>query len=204
MKYAGLRRALDVLVAAATLLVTAPVLALIGLAIRVVDGPPVFFRQSRAGRFMRPFLLWKFRTMIVDADRYLDTDGRPTRERVTRVGSILRLTSLDELPQLYNVLRGDMALVGPRPVPLSYCAAMDDRQRSRFNVRPGLTGLAQVRGRHTDSWTQRLEHDLEYVERRSWRLDIEIILRTIPALLRPSRVLDRNPDNLDLDVDGRS
>jgi lipopolysaccharide/colanic/teichoic acid biosynthesis glycosyltransferase len=161
--------------AAAALLVLAPVLAAVALAVRLDVGAPVLFRQRRPGRFGEPFALIKFRTMR-DGD---GTDG----ERLTRLGRFLRASSLDELPELWNVLRGEMSLVGPRPLLTQYLGRYDDEQARRHSVRPGLTGWAQVNGRNAVDWEERLAMDVWYVDHRSLGLDARIVWRTIFAVV---------------------
>jgi lipopolysaccharide/colanic/teichoic acid biosynthesis glycosyltransferase len=183
------KRALDVLGASVGLTIGAPLLAASALAIRLEDRGAVFFRQERVGLDGRPFEVLKLRTMIVDAHTqgagYAVDKGD---SRITRVGNLLRRTSLDELPQLWNVLRGEMSLVGPRPT-LSYQVEQyTERQRRRLEVRPGLTGWAQVNGRASLSWPERIELDVWYVEHRSLALDLRILLRTASVLLRPGVV----------------
>ena len=157
-------------------------LAATALAIRVQMGAPVLFRQERAGMDGVPFTLVKFRTMTVrEGDSF---DPSEDGVRLTPLGRRLRRLSLDELPQVWNVLRGDMALVGPRPLPTVYVERYDERQRGRLAVRPGITGLAQVSGRNAISWEDKLEVDVEYVERRSVSLDLQILWRTVAAVLR--------------------
>jgi lipopolysaccharide/colanic/teichoic acid biosynthesis glycosyltransferase len=145
--------------------------------VRVSMGSPVLFCQQRPGLGGRPFTLVKFRTMR-DAT---DPAGRPLpdAQRLTRVGRLLRRTSLDELPQLWNVLKGDMSLVGPRPLLMEYLPRYNDRQRRRHDVRPGITGWAQVNGRNALSWEEKFEHDVWYVEHRSLGLDVKIVLMTL-------------------------
>lgn len=160
-----------------------PVLALLAVVVRVVEGPPVLFRQERAGQGGRPFRVRKFRTMRASAGPD-DTD----EDRITRVGSFLRSSSLDELPSLINVVRGEMNLVGPRPLPVAYIALYSPAQARRLEVKPGLTGLLQVRGRNALSWEEKFALDTWYVEHRSWRLDLRILLETPLAVLRGSGI----------------
>ncbi len=175
-----------------------PVLCLIGIVIKAADGGYVFFHQQRLGRSARAFKIWKFRTMIVNADRFLDENGVATRERVTRVGRFLRRFSLDELPQLINILKGDMSLVGPRPVLPEHYDRYTDEQRGRFAMKPGVTGLAQINGRNELPWSKRIEFDLEYIRRFSLLLDMKIIFRTVIMLLSGGvQSLDRNPEKVD-------
>ena len=178
----AVKRLLDVVGAAVALLVTAPLQAVIAIALRITQGSPVVFAQERPGLGGQPFRLYKFRTMR-DAH---DGDGRPLPdgERITRLGRLLRHTSLDELPELYNVLRGDMSLVGPRPLLMSYLERYSPEQARRHEVRPGLTGLAQVEGRNQLSWEERFDHDVWYVDHATVWLDLKIIARTVGMVLR--------------------
>jgi lipopolysaccharide/colanic/teichoic acid biosynthesis glycosyltransferase len=178
-----LSRVLDVVVAAALLLVASPLLALAALAIRLESRGPVFYRQLRVGRDAEPFQLWKLRTMVPGAESMgagiyvLEGDAR-----ITRVGRMLRRFSLDELPNLVNVLRGEMAIVGPRPTVQEQVDRYTDRQRRRLEVKPGITGWAQINGRTSLSWPERIELDVWYVEHRSMRLDLRILARTARML----------------------
>ena len=180
-----MNRTLDVALAAAGLLATSPVLAAAALAIKLEDGGPILYRQTRVGKDAADFELLKLRTMVVGAERrgagWAVNRGDP---RITRVGRVLRRLSLDELPQLWNVVRGDMSLIGPRPTLRYQVETYDARQRRRLDVKPGLTGWAQVHGRAALPWAERIELDVWYVENRSPRVDLEILLRTPPALFR--------------------
>lgn len=170
------KRLFDVLVSGTLLLVLSPVIAAVSALIRRSMGPPVLFRQQRPGLGGRIFTLYKFRTMI---------DGPGTdAERLTDVGRFVRSTSLDELPQLWNVLKGDMSLVGPRPLLPQYLERYSERQARRHEVRPGITGLAQVSGRNALTWEDRFELDVQYVEKLSPILDARIVGRTILSVLR--------------------
>jgi sugar transferase EpsL len=171
-----MKRLVDVIGALVGLLVAAPVMAAVGAAIRWTMGPPVLFRQVRAGKDGRLFTLFKFRTMV--------PGSADDAARATPLGLLLRSTSLDELPELFNVLRGDMSLVGPRPLLPEYLPLYTPTQARRHEVRPGLTGYAQVNGRNSTSWTERLALDVEYVERRTMALDLAIIVRTVGAVFR--------------------
>lgn len=176
-----IKRAIDITAGAAALVVLSPVIAATALAVRLRLGRGVLFRQTRAGLDGEPFDVLKFRTMT-DA-RGADGDLLPDDERLTSFGHRLRATSLDELPQLVNVARGDMSVVGPRPLPVDYVERYDDVQRRRLLARPGLTGWAQVHGRNSLDWPDRLAHDVDYVERASPVLDARIVLRTIRIVL---------------------
>jgi lipopolysaccharide/colanic/teichoic acid biosynthesis glycosyltransferase len=177
------RRALDVLLAGSLVVVTAPILAIAAIAIRLESGGPVFYRQRRVGKHGRPFDVWKLRTMVPGAESmgagiYI-VEGDP---RITRVGGLLRRFSLDELPNLINVLRGDMAMVGPRPTVQEQVDRYTERQRRRLEVKPGITGWAQINGRTSLPWPERIELDVWYVEHRSLRLDLRILARTARML----------------------
>jgi lipopolysaccharide/colanic/teichoic acid biosynthesis glycosyltransferase len=178
-----LNRAVDVGIAATGLAVSSPLLALAALAVKLEDGGPVLYRQTRVGRDGRDFELLKLRTMVVGAEKlgagWAVNEGDP---RITRIGRVLRRLSLDELPQLWNVVRGEMSIVGPRPTLRYQVDQYDERQRHRLDVRPGITGWAQIHGRAKLSWAERIELDLWYVEHRSTRLDATILLRTPLAL----------------------
>ena len=178
-----MNRALDVVLSAALLVVAAPVLALAAIAIRLESRGPVFYRQLRVGRNGESFELWKLRTMVPGAESmgagiYV-LEGDP---RITRSGRLLRRFSLDELPNLVNVLRGEMAIVGPRPTVQEQVDRYTERQRRRLEVRPGITGWAQINGRTSLPWPERIELDVWYVEHRSLRLDLRILARTARML----------------------
>mgnify|MGYP001823769377 CR=1 FL=1 len=193
----GIKFTVDRILALLALIVLAPVFLIIALAIKLDDGGPVFFSHKRAGLNGHSFDIWKFRSMIVDADRFLDESGAPTANRITRVGKFLRQTSMDELPQLYNILIADMSLVGPRPVLPEHIQRYSAEQKRRFEIRPGLTGLAQVNGRNTLKWSKRLELDVQYLDQFNLLLDVVIVFKTIAMLLTTSvSRLDRNPDEV--------
>jgi lipopolysaccharide/colanic/teichoic acid biosynthesis glycosyltransferase len=171
-------RALDVAIAGTVLVVSSPLLALSALAVKL-DGGPVLYRQSRVGKDGVDFELLKLRTMVVGAETMgagFAVDKGDSR--ITRAGRLLRRLSLDELPQLWNVLRGDMSLIGPRPTLRYQVEQYDDRQRRRLEIRPGLTGWAQIHGRAGLPWPERIEYDLWYVDHRSPKTDALILLRT--------------------------
>jgi lipopolysaccharide/colanic/teichoic acid biosynthesis glycosyltransferase len=178
-----LNRALDAAVAALGLALAAPFVAAAAVAIRLEDGGPVLYRQTRVGRDGVDFELLKLRTMVEGAERqgagFAVDEGDP---RITKVGAVLRKLSIDELPQLWNVVRGEMSLIGPRPTLRYQVERYDERQRRRLEVRPGITGWAQIHGRAELSWPERIELDVWYVEHRSPRTDMLILLRTPLAL----------------------
>lgn len=171
-----IKRGMDLALSGAALLILSPVFLIVALLVRVNLGSPVLFRQERPGYGERVFRLCKFRTMT---DRR-DAAGEllPDAERLTVFGAWLRRTSLDELPELWNIFRGDMSLIGPRPLLVGYLPYYTERERLRHTVRPGLTGLAQVSGRNFITWDDRLEKDAEYVERLSFLLDLKILWKT--------------------------
>jgi lipopolysaccharide/colanic/teichoic acid biosynthesis glycosyltransferase len=179
------KRVLDLVVSLAALALLSPLWLLVALAIVLESRGGAFYRQERIGRNGRPFRLWKFRSMVVGAEHRgagaLVEKGDP---RVTRVGRIIRKASLDEIPQLFNVVTGEMSVVGPRPGLRYQVELYDDVQRRRLLVKPGVTGWAQVNGRNSIEWPRRIELDLEYVERVSLAMDLKIILLTIPSILK--------------------
>lgn len=172
------KRILDAGVAGVGLVVTAPLQAAVALAVLKEHGRPVLFRQPRPGKDGRVFELVKFRTMLLpDAQRVSDAD------RLTSLGALLRATSLDELPTLWNVLKGEMSLVGPRPLLVQYLERYSPEQSRRHEVRPGITGLAQVRGRNGLDWDEKLALDVDYVDHRSLALDLRILWETVAVVL---------------------
>lgn len=185
------RRLLDITVATLALLLLSPLLLFLAWRIRRDSPGPAMFRQTRAGRDMRPFTLYKLRTMRTDADPHGPSPHGPDDARLTAIGRRLRESSLDELPQFWNVLRGDMTLVGPRPLYIEQAREWTDRQRLRLLVKPGLTGLAQVSGRATITIEQKLELDAQYVLHRSLLGDLGIIIRTIFGMHRRGEIYEK-------------
>jgi lipopolysaccharide/colanic/teichoic acid biosynthesis glycosyltransferase len=198
--YLPVKRAVDVLVAGVGLLVSAPVMAVLAVAVRRDLGSPVLFRQVRPGRYGEPFELVKFRTMrtLGSADSVAN-DG----ERLTPFGRWLRSTSLDELPTLWNVLRGDMSLVGPRPLLMEYLERYTPVQARRHEVRPGVTGLAQVRGRNLLSWDEKFAADVEYVDRVGPVMDARILVATLTTVLRRQGISAPDAPTMHLFTGGR-
>lgn len=176
-----LKRSIDVAVSAVVLAIAAIPMAVIAAAVRVTMGAPVLFRQERPGRDEVPFTMLKFRTMRDPrpGEDALATDA----ERLTRLGRWLRRTSMDELPELWNVLRGDLSLVGPRPLLMAYLPRYSPEQRRRHEVKPGLTGPAQVEGRNNLTWEQQFELDVWYVDHRSFLVDLKLLARTVKVVL---------------------
>ena len=188
------KRLVDVGVAILGLALLWPFLVMIGLLVKLTSRGPVFYVQDRIGKNAVPFPFIKFRTMIVGAERQgagiLCLKDDP---RVTVVGRILRRSSLDELPQLFNVLRGDMSLIGPRPGLPYQVEKYTPAQRRRLSVLPGISGWAQVNGRNSITWDKRIEYDVEYVEQMSFLMDLQIIVRTLPALfVKGNRIAERD------------
>lgn len=183
------KRGVDLVLTVPAIVVLAPVYAAVALAVRVNLGRPVIFSQQRPGKNEIPFTLYKFRTMrdARDESGALLPDGR----RLTRLGAFLRATSLDELPELVNVLRGEMSLVGPRPLLMEYLPLYSPEQRRRHDVRPGVTGLAQVNGRNALTWREKFALDVEYVDRVSFALDVRILMLTIVSVVRSEGISHR-------------
>ena len=180
MPYRG-KRLLDLVVSVPILLLSLPVQAAAALAIRVKMGSPVLFSQTRPGLNGQPFEMRKFRTMHpIDPSRGWTDDN----SRLTRLGALLRSSSVDELPTVWNIIRGDMSLVGPRPLLMSYLGRYSPSQARRMEVLPGLTGLAQVNGRNAQTWDERFAWDLEYVDSASLRTDLKILLKTVLTVAR--------------------
>ena len=176
-----IKRVIEFALAFITLIIFSPILLIVGVGVRIKLGSPIFFRQSRVGLNGEIFEMVKFRTM---KDAY-DAEGNllPDEERLTAFGSFLRKSSLDELPELWNVLKGNMSLVGPRPLLVEYLPLYSEEQMKRHNVRPGITGYAQVNGRNNISWTKKFELDVYYVENFSLWLDIKILFQTVAKVL---------------------
>jgi len=198
----ALLRALDVLLSGATLLLLSPLLGLVSLAIRIASGPPVLYRGERVGRAGLVFKMYKFRTLVPDAELRLGPYLGPelttrTHNETTTIGRVLRTTHLDEIPQLWNVLRGDMSIVGPRPIRPPFFAELCElipQYWQRLVIRPGVTGFAQTRMTREEMWADKLAHDMEYIADRSVRLYLRVILATVwRVLLRVVRHEDTTP-----------
>lgn len=187
VEYRVVKRCLDVMIAAPALVVLSPVLVGLAAVVKLTSPGPVLYRGARVGRYGRTFAMWKFRTMRAGAPDIRNADGSTYAgrddERVTPIGRWLRRTSLDEVPQLWNVLRGDMSLVGPRPELPDQVQYYDAGERRRLDVRPGITGLAQISGRNAIDWKARRALDVEYVASLSLRTDLRILWRTLPGVL---------------------
>lgn len=174
------KRGLDILISGIALLILSPVILVLAILVRRKLGSPVIFQQERPGYHEKIFTLCKFRTMTDARDE--KGELLPDSVRLTKFGSLLRKTSLDELPELWNIFKGDMSLIGPRPLLVSYLPWYTEREKLRHTVRPGLTGLAQVSGRNYIEWDKRLEKDVEYVEHLSFAMDMKIFFKTIQVL----------------------
>jgi undecaprenyl phosphate N,N'-diacetylbacillosamine 1-phosphate transferase len=176
------KRMIDVILSSAALIVLSPVMGVVAVLVRKNLGSPVIFKHKRPGRNEKIFTLYKFRTMTDERD----AGGKlfPDDARLTKFGKMIRATSLDELPELVNILRGDMSIVGPRPLEVYFLPYYTETERHRHDVRPGLTGLAQVHGRNNLTWEQRFEYDLEYIKDISFINDIKILFQTVAVALR--------------------
>jgi lipopolysaccharide/colanic/teichoic acid biosynthesis glycosyltransferase len=192
------KRLFDIILATVGLLLTAPLMVAVAAAIRSQMGVPIFFKQVRPGYKGKPFVMYKFRTMNEDRDS--QSNLRPDSERLTSLGSFLRSTSLDELPELINVLKGDMSLVGPRPLLMKYLQFFTETENTRHNIKPGVTGWAQIHGRNLLTWDKRLKLDVWYVENSSLSLDIQILIKTIKISMSKKGVLV-DPRSIMLDLD---
>jgi sugar transferase EpsL len=180
------KRGMDIIVSAVALLLLSPLLLIVAVLVRMTLGSPVLFRQQRPGLHGRPFTILKFRTL---SERRCSTRGHiPDEQRLTNVGNFLRRTSLDELPELVNVIRGEMSLIGPRPLLMEYLALYSPEQARRHDVRPGLTGWAQVNGRNALTWEVKFRLDVWYVDHRTVSLDVRIVARTVCRVVRRSGI----------------
>lgn len=189
-----IKRILDFILSFIALIVLSPVFLIIAILVRIKLGSPIIFKQERPGKDEKIFTLYKFRTMTDKKDE--NGNLLPDSERLTKFGKILRSTSLDELPELFNILKGDMAIVGPRPLVIEYLPYYTDEERHRHDVRPGLTGLAQVSGRNLLRWEEKLEKDIEYVKKYDFLYDLKIILMTIKKVLLRKDVISSEEINI--------
>jgi lipopolysaccharide/colanic/teichoic acid biosynthesis glycosyltransferase len=187
----------DFALASVLLVPLLPVMAVEAIAIALESRGPILFVQERIGRGGRPFRFYKFRTMT-PSENSLDEKGKlkSDAKRITRLGRFLRRASLDELPQLFNILKGDMSFVGPRPTLRYQVERYDEFQRRRLEVKPGITGLAQIRGRNSLSWEEKIRHDIKYVDTRSFLLDLRILLATVPVVFKRGEIEFVNDDRI--------
>jgi lipopolysaccharide/colanic/teichoic acid biosynthesis glycosyltransferase len=186
-----IKRAVDIFAVLAVSPLVLAVTMVIAIVIRLTSGSPAIFCQTRAGRDFKPFTFYKFRTMRTDVDPFGPSPRSGQDPRLTRIGRWLRLTSLDELPQLWNVLKGDMSLIGPRPLYMAQAAEWNQRQLKRLMVQPGMTGLAQISGRGSLTIEEKLELDVKYVEQQSLWLDARIFLTTVFGLFVPKDIYEK-------------
>ena len=177
-----IKRLLDILLSGCALIVLSPVLLIVAIFVRTKLGSPVIFCQERPGKDEKIFKMYKFRSMTDERDE--NGNLLPDEVRLTKFGRLLRSTSLDELPELWNIFKGDMSIVGPRPLLVKYLPLYNEEQRHRHDVRPGLTGLAQVSGRNAITWEEKFSHDVHYVEQVSFFLDIRIVMLTVKKVLK--------------------
>lgn len=189
--YGNLKRGLDIFIALAAMVILSPVLVAIGITIRLSSKGPAVFKQQRAGQNGKPFVFYKFRTMKLDVAPFGPSPKSSEDRRLTKVGKFLRESSLDELPQLFNILKGDMSIVGPRPLYLSQISEWSERQKKRLLVKPGLTGLAQIQGRGEITREEKFELDVKYVENAGLLTDIRIMLATITQVFRRKSVYEK-------------
>ena len=185
------KRIFDLLLALATIVLLSPVFAVMALAIKLTSKGPAIFKQERAGKDGKPFVFYKFRTMKVGVDAFGPSPKSGEDPRLTRAGRFLREHSLDELPQLFNVLKGDMSIVGPRPLYVSQMQEWNEQQKRRLLVKPGLTGLAQISGRGELTREEKLELDVKYVRTASFRVDVKIILATVVQVFRRKSIYEK-------------
>lgn len=181
------KRIVDIILSLSAVIILSPVLLILFILVRIKLGSPVLFKQERPGRKEKIFTLCKFRTMTDKRDE--NGELLPDEVRLTKFGKLLRSTSLDELPELFNILKGDMSIIGPRPLLVRYLPWYTEEERHRHDVRPGLTGLAQVNGRNALGWEDRFRYDLEYVNHCSFKMDMKIIMMTVGKVLKRSGTL---------------
>lgn len=190
------KRMLDFILSLIALIILSPILLIVAILVRIKLGSPIIFKQQRPGKNEKIFTLYKFRTMTDNKDE--NGNLLPDSERLTKFGKILRSTSLDELPELVNILKGDMAIVGPRPLLVKYLPYYTEEEKHRHDVRPGLTGLAQICGRNNLDWNERFEMDLKYVNSVSFKEDLIIIFKTISSVLKHNDIeVPRESHDLD-------
>ncbi len=185
-----IKRTLDLILSLMALIVLMPLMIIIGILVRINLGSPIIFKQKRPGKNEKIFTLYKFRTMTDKRD--IDGNLLPDEYRLTKFGKFLRSTSLDELPELINIIKGDMAIVGPRPLLVEYLPYYTEEEKHRHDVRPGLTGLAQVNGRNAISWEEKLKYDTEYIKKISFYSDLKIIFKTIKKTIKREDILMGN------------
>ena len=184
-----IKRILDIVISLLGLIILSPVMLIVAILVKINLGSPVIFKQDRPGKNEKIFRLYKFRSMSDKKDK----NGKllPDTQRLTKFGKILRATSLDELPELFNILKGDMSLIGPRPLTVSYLPYYNEKEKHRHDVRPGLTGLAQINGRNALNWDERFAYDIEYVNNISFINDAKIFFKTFYKVIKKENVVTR-------------
>lgn len=193
------KRLLDIALSSIALLVLSPIILVVAILVRLKLGRPIIFSQQRPGKNEKIFKMYKFRSMTDERDE--KGDLLPDSVRLTKFGRILRSTSLDELPELWNILKGDMSIVGPRPLALKYLPFYSEIEKQRHEVRPGLTGLAQVSGRNSLSWEKRFQYDVTYINKMTFIIDMKILLLTVGKVLKREDIGERGKETLiDFDV----
>lgn len=194
-----IKRFLDIILSLLALILLSPIILILFILVRIKLGKPAIFKQERPGKNEKIFTLYKFRTMTDEKDE--DGNLLPDENRLTKLGQVLRKTSLDELPELINILKGDMSIVGPRPLAVIYLPYYNEKEKHRHDVRPGLTGLAQVNGRNTLIWEERFQYDIEYVNNITFVNDCKIILKTIKKVFKEEGIETRGTGkNIDFNV----
>lgn len=185
-----IKRILDIILSLIAIIITLPIFLIVGILILIFIGQPAIFRQKRPGKNEKIFTMYKFRTMTNKKDK--DGNLLPNELRLTKLGNILRKTSLDEIPEFINIFKGDMSFVGPRPLRIDYLPLYNKKQKHRHDVRPGLTGLAQVSGRNNITWTQKFDYDIEYINNINFVNDIKIIFLTIKKVILRKDIYNAN------------
>ena len=191
-----IKRILDIILSLIAIIITLPIFLIVGILILIFIGQPAIFRQKRPGKNEKIFTMYKFRTMTNKKDE--DGNLLPDELRLTKLGKFLRKTSLDEIPEFINILKGDMSLVGPRPLLVEYLPYYTEEEHHRHDVRPGLTGWAQANGRNLVNWDERFKLDLEYVNNVSLKMDIKVILKTINVVLKREGITDGKTETMTL------
>lgn len=185
-----IKRLLDIVLSLLAIIITSPIFIIIGILVLIFLGKPAIFRQQRPGKNEKIFTMYKFRTMTNKKDK--DGNLLPNEKRLTKFGNFLRKTSLDEIPEFYNILKGDMSFVGPRPLHIDYLEFYNEEQKHRHDVRPGLTGLAQVSGRNSISWNEKFKYDIEYINNITFINDVKIIFMTIKQVICRKNIYTNN------------
>lgn len=185
-----IKRLLDIILSLFAIIISSPLFIIIGILVLIFLGRPAIFKQKRPGKNEKIFTLYKFRTMTSKKDK--DGNLLPDEQRLTKFGKFLRKTSLDEIPEFINILKGDMSFIGPRPLLVEYLQYYTEEEHHRHDVRPGLTGLAQVNGRNLLNWNDRFKKDIEYIDNLTFKMDIKIIFKTIKVVLSKKGINDNN------------